>query len=66
MNGSMNLEEADSKPTNLCYECLMKIIWCTNNDPIIRYKELKKFFEKHGFKKEVEYCNKAIKVFHKK
>ncbi len=66
MNGSISLEEADSKPTILCHECLMKVIWCTNNDPIKRYKNLREFFEKHNFLEEKEYCNKALRILQRK
>ncbi|MCD4792032.1 MAG: archaemetzincin [Bacteroidales bacterium] len=59
MNGSMHLEEADSKPLYLCPECLAKLIWCTNQDVIERYDKLKSFFDKHNFSDEADFCDKS-------
>ena len=59
INGSMHLEEADSKPLHLCPECLAKIIWCTNQDVIERYDKLKSFFDKHNFSEEADFCDKS-------
>lgn len=62
MNGSMHLEEADSKPLHLCPECLTKLIWCTNQDVIERYDNLKVFFDKHDFKEESNFCSKSKEI----
>ena len=62
MNGSMHLEEADSKPLYLCPECLAKLIWCTDQDVLKRYDKLKSFFDKHKFSEEANFCDKSKKI----
>ena len=62
MNGSMHLEEADSKPLYLCPECLAKLIWCTDQDVLKRYDNLKSFFDKHKFSEEANFCDKSKKI----
>lgn len=47
MNGSNNLEEADSRPNALCSECLSKLSWNLNFDNVSRFKKLIDFMKKH-------------------
>lgn len=52
MCGSNSLGESDDRPLPLCPECLAKLCWATNTDPVRRFKELMDFCIKHGLEKE--------------
>lgn len=57
MNGSNSLKEADKRPLNLCPLCEDKLTWFLSIDKKLRREKLKSFFNKYGFKKEVELLN---------
>ena len=59
MNGSLTLEEAEKKPSYLCPECHAKLIYCTKTQPIERFNNLIRFYEKHGFLYEKNICEQA-------
>ncbi len=52
MCGSNNLPEADGHPVTLCAECLPKICWATQTEPVKRYRKLHAFYEAAGLKPE--------------
>lgn len=58
MNGSNNLQEADSKPTWLCSECLAKLSWNTKIDIQKRSEDLIQFSEENGFYSKSRYYKK--------
>ncbi|NIM16921.1 MAG: hypothetical protein GTO45_33555 [Candidatus Aminicenantes bacterium] len=62
MCGSNHREESDRRPITLCPECLAKLCWATRSHPIERYKKLSEFFEKNGFKQEVDFCKRSIQA----
>jgi archaemetzincin len=62
MCGSNHREESDRRPITLCPECLAKLCWATQTDPIERYQKLLEFFEKNGFKSEARFCNKLLRA----
>lgn len=59
LNGSNNMEEADSKPLWLCPECLAKLQYCLKFDLFERYEELIKFFNKNQMPKAGNYFKKS-------
>jgi archaemetzincin len=62
MCGSNHQEESDRRPVMCCPECMAKVCWATETPPIQRYEELMAFCQKHGFKDETAYFEKAIKA----
>jgi archaemetzincin len=59
MNGSLSLDEMDSKPTWLCPECLAKLGWCTNSCLIERYAALSDFFHLNNSDKKAHFYKLA-------
>jgi archaemetzincin len=59
---SQHREERDLRPLTLCPECLAKLCWATQADPIERYKKMADFFERHGFHSETLFCKKAYQA----
>ncbi len=55
MCGSNHREESDRRPITFCPGCLAKVCWATQTDPVEHYKKLAEFFEKNGFKAEVDF-----------
>ncbi len=55
MNGSNNLEESDGCPLALCPECVRKIWWACDCDPVGRYADLESFCRKHGMTAEADF-----------
>lgn len=52
MSGTNHLDETDRRPLDSCPECMAKIAWAMNYDPVERYKKLAAFWEKNGRSKE--------------
>jgi len=50
MCGSNSLPESDRRPMTACPECLAKICWATQTDPVKRYRRLHAFYRANGFK----------------
>jgi archaemetzincin len=48
MNGSNNMEEADSRPNALCSVCLRKLYWNLGFEVAERNEKLQNFFINHG------------------
>jgi archaemetzincin len=61
MGGSNHREESDRRPVTLCPECLAKLCWAIQTDPLDRYKKLMEFFDAYGFENEARFCRTAIR-----
>jgi archaemetzincin len=48
MSGTNHLYETDRRPIDNCPECMAKVSWAMNYDPIARYKNLAAFWDKNG------------------
>jgi len=48
MSGTNHLAETDRRPLDNCPECMAKLAWAMNYDPVERYKKLAAFWEKNG------------------
>jgi archaemetzincin len=62
MCGSNSREEADRRPLWLCPECMAKVCWATEADPVERYKKLSEFAREQGLKAEQEFYEQSIKT----
>jgi archaemetzincin len=62
MCGSNHREESDRRPVLLCPECLAKLCWATQADPVERYRRLADFFENHGFDSEARFCRQSLRL----
>lgn len=60
MNGCNHLDEADSRPIDLCPSCLRKLHHSCGFDPIMRYRALLDYCRKHDFHNEVEWFTKRL------
>lgn len=59
MCGSNGREESDRRPLYLCPECVAKVWWATESDPIKRYESLAAFCEKNKLTKSAEFFQKS-------
>ena len=48
MSGTNNLDETDRRPLDDCPECMAKVAWAMNYDPVERYNNLAAFWKKNG------------------
>ncbi len=48
MSGTNHLGETDRRPLDACPECMAKIAWAMNYDPVKRYNALAAFWRKNG------------------
>ena len=48
MSGTNHLAETDRRPLDNCPECMAKVAWAMNYDPVERYKRLAEFWQKNG------------------
>jgi archaemetzincin len=48
MSGTNHLDETDRRPLDNCPECMAKLAWAMNYDPVERYNNLAAFWEKNG------------------
>lgn len=48
MSGTNHLAETDRRPLDDCPECMAKVAWAMNYDPVERYMKLAAFWEKNG------------------
>lgn len=60
MCGSNNRAESDRRPIVLCPECLAKVCWACNVDPLERYRRLAAFCEREGLTETLKLYEKAI------
>ena len=54
MCGSNSLAESDRRPLALCPECMAKICWATQADPVGRYRKLSAFCKEHDLKAQAD------------
>ena len=70
MSGTNHLGESDRRPIDVCPECMLKIAWAMNYDPIERYENLRKILGKTRldrrlrkiFEEKAEAIGKVAKV----
>jgi archaemetzincin len=62
MCGSNHRGESDRRPVWLCPECVAKVCWATQTDPIKRYSGLVTFCDKNGFPKEAAFFRRSIRA----
>jgi archaemetzincin len=48
MSGTNHLAETDRRPLDNCPECMGKVAWSMNYDPVTRYKSLAAFWKKNN------------------
>ena len=48
MSGTNHLGETDRRPLDNCPECMAKVAWAMNYDPVERYNNLAAFWKKNG------------------
>jgi len=58
--GSNSRPESDRRPIVLCPECLAKVCWACNVDPLVRYRRLAGFCEREGLTETLKLYQKAI------
>jgi len=61
MSGTNHLAETDRRPLDACPECMAKIAWAMNYDPIERYKNLAAFWRKNGRATEAKWFDDMAK-----
>src|SRR5258708_22877041 len=54
MSGTNHIAETDSRPIDVCPECMAKICWLSDVDPTTRYERLAAFCRKNGLNKEAD------------
>jgi archaemetzincin len=54
MSGTNHLGETDRRPLDTCPECMAKIAWAMNYEPVQRYRNLAAFWEKQNRNDEKE------------
>ncbi len=62
MCGSNHINETDRRPVELCPECMAKICWATDTDPLRRYAALAAFFAQHGYPAEQRFFETSIEA----
>jgi archaemetzincin len=62
MCGSNSLTESDRRPMALCPECMAKICWATQADPVDRYRKLAALCRKHELTDQAKQYEKFIKA----
>lgn len=65
MCGSNSRAESDGKPLELCPECLAKVCWACELDPLARFKALEEFCEEQGLEPEADFYRKSIEMLGK-
>lgn len=60
MNGANSLKESDEHPLWLCPQCMAKVSWAGQLDPVLRYERLFEFAESHGFRREAQLFRQSI------
>ncbi|MGB7209733.1 MAG: archaemetzincin [Pyrinomonadaceae bacterium] len=48
MSGTNHLDETDRRPLDNCPECMAKVAWAMNYDPVERYNNLAAFWKRNG------------------
>ncbi|HEX8853104.1 MAG TPA: hypothetical protein VF754_06435, partial [Pyrinomonadaceae bacterium] len=65
MCGSNHINETDRRPVELCPECMAKICWATNTDPLTRYNSLAAFFAEQDFPAERKFFESSAETLKK-
>lgn len=60
--GTNSLEETDASPLWLCPDCLPKIAWATNTDPIDRLRQTAEMCEREALKPEAAFMKKCLEA----
>jgi archaemetzincin len=60
MNGSNSLNETDRKPVELCPDCLRKLAYTLEFDPVARYRALAAFFTRFGLTVEADWLVRRL------
>lgn len=60
MCGSNNRQESDRHPIHMCPECIAKVWYATDCDPMDRFRRLKAFYEKHQFADEAAFVQRSV------
>ncbi len=63
LNGSNSLQESDKKPLIICPQCLEKLNFALNENSSDYFRRLMLFYNKYGFSKEAEFCEKGFHIF---
>ena len=61
MCGSNHRAESDRRPLYLCPECMAKVCWATQADPVARYKRLMAFCKENGFEEERNFFEASVR-----
>jgi archaemetzincin len=62
MCGSNHREEADRRPLWFCPECMAKVCWITDADPVRRYRALAEFCEQNGLDTQKAFFEKSLRT----
>lgn len=62
MSGTNHLDETDRRPLDDCPECMAKLAWAMNYDPVERYNALAAFWEKNGRAAEAKIFREKAKA----
>jgi archaemetzincin len=65
MCGSNHQRESDQKPLALCPECVAKVCWACEADPLERYRKLAAFCHREKLADEAEFYDKSVKALEK-
>ena len=60
MCGSNNLGESDRRPMALCPECVAKVWWATDVDPVERYRKLQAFCQENGLSDTGDFYQQSL------
>jgi hypothetical protein len=60
LNGSNSLAETDAAPAHLCPVCLRKLQFAVQFDPMVRYRELSRFYHRHGWADEAAWADRQL------
>jgi archaemetzincin len=61
LNGSNSLDESDKKPSIICPECLAKLDFIFPTFTEKYFPASLQFYQKYHFKKEADFCKRALK-----
>ncbi len=62
MSGTNHLAETDRRPLDNCPECMAKLAWAMDYDPVERYRNLEAFWEKQGRREEADLMAKKAEA----
>ena len=62
MNAPTSLAELDCKPLAVCPECVQKIWWVSDCDPLARYSSLVEFVTRHRLTTEEQFWQRSMNV----